>query len=127
MAAPTDIDAYLAALPREDHRRALSDLRALIRDILPDAVEGMSYAMPAHRLAAPSGRKPGKVVIGYASFARHCGVYAHSGGVVPRLAPRFPAWKASASGFLFTPDHPLPADLLRQMIELRLAEIRPHA
>lgn len=119
MAAPTDIDAYLVALPNHDHRKALTDLRALIRSLLPDAVECISYAMPAHRLPGPRG----KVVIGYASFAKHCGVYSHSGTVAPKLAADYPGWQSSKSGFLFTAEHPLPDDLVRRMIELRLAEI----
>ncbi len=61
--------------------------------------------------------------IGYAAFAKHCGVYSHSGTVAPLLGPDYPAWKASKSGFLFTPDHPLPDDLVHRMIALRLAEI----
>lgn len=119
MTAAADIDAYLAALSRDDHRKALSGLRSLIRSILPDAVECISYAMPGHRQPGPKG----KVVIGYASFATHCGVYSHSGTVAPKLAPQFPGWQFSKSGFLFTADHPLPDDLVRRMIELRLAEI----
>lgn len=119
MPVPADIDSYLAALPREDHRRVLSDLRALINHLLPDAVECISYAMPGHRQPGAKGR----MVIGYASFAKHCGVYSHSGTVAPKLAADFPAWPFSKSGFLFTPEHPLPDDLLKRMIALRLAEI----
>ncbi|HQY43807.1 MAG TPA: hypothetical protein PK450_06470 [Paracoccaceae bacterium] len=119
MTAPTPIDAYLAAVTAPDQNAALSTLRALIRRILPDAVECLSYAMPAHRQPGPKG----KVVIGYAAFAKHCGVYSHSGTVAPLLGPDYPAWKASKSGFLFTPDHPLPDDLVHRMIALRLAEI----
>ena len=71
------------------------------------------------------GRK-GKVVIGYAAFANHCGIYSHSGTVAPLLAADYPGWKFSKSGFLFTPDHPLPDELIRRMIALRLGEIPSH-
>lgn len=121
MTAPTAIDAYLDALSEPAQRRALSDLRRVIRSHLPDALECISYAMPAHRLPGPKG----KVVIGYAAFARQCGVYSHSGTVAPLLAADFPGWAASKSGFTFTPDHPLPEALVARMIALRLAEI-PH-
>lgn len=119
MTAPATIDAYLAAVSDKDQRTALSNLRTLIRSILPDAVECISYAIPAHRQPGPKG----KVVIGYAAFANHCGVYSHSGTVAPQLAADYPGWKFSKSGFLFTPDHPLPDELVRRMIALRLAEI----
>ena len=113
-----DIDAYLASVP-EDQRNCLSDLRARIRLTLPDCEETISYAMPAHR---EPGRK-GKVVIGYAGFARHCGVYPHSGGIIPQMAADLTGWKTSKSGVLFTPDRPLPDGILRRIIALRLKEI----
>ena len=113
-----DIDAYLASVP-EDQRNCLSDLRARIRLTLPDCEETISYAMPAHR---QPGRK-GKVVIGYAGFARHCGVYPHSGGIIPQMADDLTGWKTSKSGVLFTPDRPLPDAVLQRIIDLRLKEI----
>jgi len=119
MATPDSIDAYLAAIGNADQRQALSALRLLIRAILPDAVECISYAMPGHRQAGAKG----KVIIGYAAFARRLGIYPHSGSVVPRMAADYPAWTSSKSGFLFTPDHPLPESLVRRLIALRLAEI----
>lgn len=123
MPSSATIEAYLAAIPDRDQRAALTNLHALIRRILPDAVECISYAMPVHRLPGPKG----KVVIGYAAFAKHCGVYSHSGTVAPLLGARYPGWKSSKSGFLFTPDHPLPDELIRQMIALRRAEIPAYA
>lgn len=122
-AAPVTIDDYFALIHDPDQRAALASLRALIRDILPDAVECISYAMPAHRQPGPKG----KVVIGYAAFARHCAIYPHSGSIAPRLAADYPGFRSSKSGFLFTPDRPLPEALVRRLIELRLAEIGHHA
>jgi uncharacterized protein YdhG (YjbR/CyaY superfamily) len=110
------VDTYLANLP-PDQRAALQDLRALIAARLPDHVECMSYAMPGFRQPGPKG----KMVAGYAAFARHLGLYPHSGSVIPRIdcAP----FKTSKSGVLFTPDHPLPAALVHRIIDLRLAEL----
>ncbi len=119
MTAPPTIDAYLDAVADPARRAALSDLRGLIRTVLPDALECISYAMPAHRLPWPGG----KVVVGYAAFARHCGIYPHSGSIVPVVAPDFPGFRWSKSGFMFTPDKPLPEALVRRLILLRLAEI----
>ena len=63
-----EVDAYLAAL-RPDQRAALSDLRQLLRRLLPDHGEPISYAMPGFRQPGPKG----KMVAGYAAFARHLG------------------------------------------------------
>ena len=113
-----DVDAYLATLPPQQ-RTCLTSLRALIRARLPDHLECMSYAMPGFRQPGPGG----KMVVGYAAFARHLGLYPHSGGVIPRLQADCAGFKTSKSGVLFTPESPLPDALVRKIIDTRLAEI----
>lgn len=114
MTAP--VDDYLAALP-DDQRAALTDLRARIRARLPDHLEVLSYAMPGFRQPGPKG----KMVVGYAAFARHLGLYPHSGSVIPLIDCR--PFKTSKSGVLFTPDRPLPDDLLDLILRTRQAEL----
>ncbi|WP_309666241.1 DUF1801 domain-containing protein [Tabrizicola sp.] len=110
------IDAFIAALPH-DQRDALTDLRARLRALLPDHIECMSYAMPGFRQPGPKG----KMVAGYATFARHLGLYPHSGTVIPRIDCT--PFKTSKSGVLFTPGQPLPDALLEQIIRTRQAEL----
>jgi uncharacterized protein YdhG (YjbR/CyaY superfamily) len=114
--AAQPVDTYLAALP-PDQRDALADLRARLKALLPDHLEVMSYAMPGFRQPGPKG----KMVVGYAAFARHLGLYPHSGTVIPAIdcAP----FKTSKSGVLFTPLQPLPDALLRQIVKARQAEL----
>lgn len=110
------VDAYLAALP-PDQRAALTALRARLKALLPDHLEVMSYAMPGLRQPGPKG----KMVVGYAAFARHLGLYPHSGSVIPLIDCT--PFKTSKSGVLFTPDRPLPDVLLHQIIATRQAEL----
>ena len=116
MTAAADTDSYLAALP-PDQCTALADLRTALRQELPEAEEVISYAMPGLRLG-------GRMVAGYGAFKNHLGFYPHSGGVIPQLASEIDGlgFKRSKSGVLFTPNHPLPRDLLRRILTLRLAE-----
>ena len=111
-------DAYLARLPAPQ-REALQALRKVIRAEVPEASECISYAMPGFRMPG------GKMVAGYAAFSRHLGLYPHSGGVIPEFAAECAAlgFKTSKSGVLFTPEHPLPVDLVRRILAARLAEI----
>ncbi|QYZ70918.1 iron chaperone [Neotabrizicola shimadae] len=111
-----EVDAYLAGLP-QDQRDALEDLRKRLKSRLPDHIECLSYAMPGFRQPGPKG----KMVVGYAAFARHLGLYPHSGSVIPLIdcAP----FKTSKSGVLFTPAHPLPDALLDAILRLRQDEI----
>jgi hypothetical protein len=47
MADPTTVDEYLETLPA-DRRTVMEDLRRTIRAAAPDAVELISYKMPAY-------------------------------------------------------------------------------
>lgn len=111
-----DVDTYINALPA-DQRTALTALRARLKALLPDHLETMSYAMPGFRQPGPKG----KMVVGYAAFARHLGLYPHSGTVIPQIdcSP----FKTSKSGVLFVPDTPLPDALLARIIANRQAEL----
>ncbi len=113
---PAEIDAYIAARPAE-FAAALTALRAQLTALLPDHIEVMSYAMPG--LREPT--KGGKMVIGYAAYAHHIGVYPHSGSVIAKIdcAP----YRTSKSGFTFAPNAPPPLSLLAQIIAMRQADI----
>jgi uncharacterized protein YdhG (YjbR/CyaY superfamily) len=117
---PALVDAYIAALPN-DQRQALTALRARLQALLPDHLEVMSYAMPGFRQPGPKG----KMVMGYAAFARHLGLYPHSGTVIPRIDCT--PFKTSKSGVLFTPGAPLPDALLHRIVAARLAELHAGA
>jgi uncharacterized protein YdhG (YjbR/CyaY superfamily) len=112
------VEAYLAALP-PDQQTTLRALRGLLQSILPDHVETISYGMPGFREPVPKG----KMVIGYAAFARHMGLYPHSGSVIPLLKDDCAGFKTSKSGVLFTSDNPLPEQLVRKIIATRQAEL----
>ena len=58
--------AYLEELP-EDRRKALSRLCALIREIAPDAVEGMQYGMASYTM--------GELLFGLGSQKAHMALY----------------------------------------------------
>jgi len=109
-------DAYLTSRP-EDQRAALSALRAQIRALIPEAEEVISYAMPGFRIGK-------QVIAGYAGFARNCGYYPHSGGVIPQLAAELDAagFRHTPGAVQFTPKHPLPQELVARLVGLRLAE-----
>ena len=109
-------DTYLATLRPKQHI-LLAALRATLRQLLADATEVISSAMPGCRMGS-------KVIAGYAGFARHCGFYLHSGRIIPGFAAALQAlgFKHSKSGVLFTPSQPLPDDLLSRIVAARRHE-----
>lgn len=118
MAGASEVDAYLAARP-EDQRRALERLRAILKARLPDHLEVISYAMPGFRQPGPKG----KMVAGYAGFARNCGYYPHSGNIVGGFASALEGFRCTPGAISFTPGHELPERLILDLVDARLAEI----
>ena len=111
----TPIDNYLRTVP-EDRRRALEDLRAKIRSVVPDAEECISYGMPAFRL-------PGGVVAGFQATKKGGSYYPFSGSTLATVARFICAYDQTKSALHFWPDTPLPLTLVRRLIKARMAEI----
>ena len=112
-----DVDAALAALPPE-RRAALQALRERLRALAPDAVETISYGVPAFKLhgrsfvAYGAGRK-GDVL----SF------YVQSPAVLDAHADLLHGRSVEKGTVHFTPDAPLPDDLLETLVRARRAEV----
>ena len=114
--AANPIDEYLASVPL-DRRRALERLRRTIRSVLPDAEECLSYSMPAFR-------QGGHVVAGFLATQKGCSYYPFSGTTLGTLASELEGYDRTKSALHFTPEHPLPAALVRKLIDTRLAETK---
>ncbi len=114
---PSVIDAWLADIA-EPRRSALEALRRTIRTVVPDAVECLSYGMPCFKVR-------GKAVAGFAAFKQRNSYFPFSGATLATLATELTAYSKTKSALHFPVDGGLPADLVRQLIQARLAEIRP--
>ncbi|WP_164014109.1 DUF1801 domain-containing protein [Pyxidicoccus trucidator] len=110
------IDAYLASLEDPAAKKTLGALRMQLRKLLPGATETISYRMPTFKV-------DGNAVAGFAFFKTHCGYYPFSGSVVPPLKAQLAGYTTSKSGITFPPDKPLPAKLVKTLVQARLAEI----
>lgn len=113
---PQPIDEYLASVKDPVARKTLSALRQQLRKLLPSATETISYRMPAFRVQ-------GDVVAGFAFFKNHCGYYPFSGSVVPAMKAELEGYTTSKSGVTFRPDEPLPAKLVKRLVEVRLEQL----
>ncbi len=110
------IDGYLATT-RGDKRTALDNLRKTIRSIVPKAEECICYGLPAFRL-------DGKIVAGFSATAKGCSYYPFSGTTLRTLAGDLRGYDKTKSALHFRPDEPLPATLVRKLIETRIVETR---
>ena len=113
-AAPKTIDAYLARVP-EPARSTLQKVRAAIRSALPpSATETISYKIPAFRHS--------EVVIWFAAFADHCSLFP-TGRIIEMLKDDLKSFTLSKGTIQFPSDKPLPASLIKKMVNARLAQI----
>jgi uncharacterized protein YdhG (YjbR/CyaY superfamily) len=113
---PSTIDDYLKSVP-EDRRRALENLRATIRSIVPDAEECISYRIPAFRLN-------GVVVAGFCATAKGCSYFPFSGSTLKTLARDISRYDQTKGSLHFSSDEPLPTALVRKLIKARIAETK---
>jgi uncharacterized protein YdhG (YjbR/CyaY superfamily) len=111
-----DIDRYFADL-EEPKRSTLEEMRRRILEVIPDAEQGLSYSMPAFRV-------DGRVVAGLAAFKSHLSYLPHSGSVLPRLTDRTGGYGQTKGSLHFPTDTPLPQELVRELIECKLQEVR---
>jgi uncharacterized protein YdhG (YjbR/CyaY superfamily) len=109
-AAPSSVDAYIAQQTPEV-AQLLSELRQIILSSAPEALEGISYGMPAYKLH-------GKPLAYFAAFARHLGLYATPSSH-EAFAAELSFYKHGKGSVQFPLDRPLPAGLIRRMIEHR--------
>ena len=72
----------------------------------------------------PALKLDGKPLIGVAAAARHLSIFPFSPKVVDAVAPRLEGFSLSKGTVRFTPDHPVPDEVVEEMVRLRLAEIR---
>lgn len=111
------INAYLAGLPAEK-AKALEDLRAAIQRAAPDAEEVITYGMPSFR--------QGRVLVSYAAFKSHCSFFPMSDHIWDLVGEDPNAEQTSKGTIQFQPDRPLSDELVRKIVEARLAENAAH-
>lgn len=114
-AATKIIDDYIAQLP-DDQARALEELRSKVAAAAPDAVEAISYSMPAFKLGK-------RVLVYYAAFKDHLSLFPASGSVMDKLGAELQSHFTGRGTLQFTPDKPIPDDVIRQIIAIRREEI----
>ena len=115
MATRTGIDRYLADVP-PDQRALLAEVRAEVRRLAPEAVELISYGMPAFKYRD-------RWLIGFAAWKRHCSIYAVPDAVLATFAHELEGYGRTKGSLHFSPRQPLPAGLLEALIRFRVADI----
>jgi uncharacterized protein YdhG (YjbR/CyaY superfamily) len=109
----TTIDAYLAQVT-PSHRAALERLRRAIKAAAPDAVECISYQIPAFRLG-------GRVFVWFGAATNHYALYPGA-RPIELHAKELSGYNTSKGTVRFPLDAALPKELVRKLVQARIAE-----
>jgi uncharacterized protein YdhG (YjbR/CyaY superfamily) len=109
------IDDYLGRLPPAQ-RAALERVRAIVGAVAPGAQEGTSYGMPAFRYA-------GRPLLGFMAAKHHLSIFPFSPATIEAVKERLDGFDLAKGTIRFTPDHPIPEDVLADVIRAREREI----
>jgi uncharacterized protein YdhG (YjbR/CyaY superfamily) len=111
----SEVDEYIAALP-DDRRAAMEVLRATIKAAAPEAIEVISYKMPAFRSHG------GQFLVSYDAFKAHYSLFPASEAVVEACGAELTPYLSGKGTIRFPADRPIPVALVTKILETRWAE-----
>lgn len=108
-----NVDEYIKEFEKETQER-LTTVRKLILETAPEAVESISYGMPAYKVN-------GKPLVYFAGYKSHIGFYATPTGH-KAFEKELSKYKQGKGSVQFPLDQPLPVKLITEIVLFRLAE-----
>jgi uncharacterized protein YdhG (YjbR/CyaY superfamily) len=108
------IDEYIAGFP-EKTQQLLAEMREIIESAAPQAHPGWGYGVPAYDVG-------GTHAVYFAGFKNHVGLYPTPSGM-EAFAEELADSDTAKGTVRFSLDEPLPADLIRRIVEFRVAEL----
>lgn len=111
----TVIDDYLAEHATPAQRTELERIRSIVKQMVPDAEEVMSYAIPTLNYK-------GKHLVHFAAFKDHMSLFP-TAGPTEAFKGKLKDYKVSKGTIQFTLEKPLPKTLIQEIIEYRLANM----
>ncbi|MGH7142495.1 MAG: iron chaperone [Candidatus Saccharimonadales bacterium] len=107
------IDDYLASISGTE-KATIEHIYGVVRQLVPGATEGISYSMPCLKYK-------GKALVAIMAKKNFLSLYPF--GLIERLGVDTSAFEQTSGSIHFTPDKPIPDELLRGIIEARKQQI----
>jgi len=109
---PTTVDEYISQYP-EYIQEILRAVRAVVREAAPQAAERLGYGMPGYYLNGG--------LVWFGAHTRHVGFYP-TPSAIQAFKEELAAYKQSKGAVQFPLDQPIPYDLIRRIVQCRVAE-----
>lgn len=106
------IDEYISGFPLKIQER-LEKIRSVVKETAPEAVEKISYGMPAYTLHG--------MLLYFAAHSRHIGFYPFT-TAIQAFRDELKDYKTAKGSIQFPYDKPLPVKLISQIVKFRVAE-----
>ena len=107
-----EVDAYIAGFP-DEVQAILEKVRSVIHEAAPEAQEAMKYGIPTFVL---NGN-----LVHFGGYARHIGFYPTPPGI-EHFKAELAEYELSKGTVKFSLERPIPYDLIRRVVEFRVAE-----
>ena len=109
----TSINEYISTLP-ENAQKAMGEIIAAIKDVVPDAEEHISYNMPAFKVN-------GEYFVHFSAWKNHIGMYPIPAGN-EAFQKQVEPYRSAKSSLNFPLDKPMPIKLIEKVIKFRIVE-----
>ncbi len=110
------VEEYIKGYP-EDIQVIANKLRKLIKVTAPMAIESISYMIPMYKFN-------GKHLVAFAIYKGHYGFYPTKSSIFKKYEKELSGYKRSTGTIQFPIDKPLPFDLIKKIIKVRIEEVK---
>ncbi len=108
------VASYLQTLTPEQ-RKVINHLRSIVQSTAPDAVESISYGLPAYKFNS-------KPLIYFGAFRSHYSIFPTSGPIAS-LKDELKDFATAKGTIQFTSENPISDNLVKKIIRARLESI----
>jgi len=112
--APKNIDEYIAGFP-QSVQETLHKLRAIVKEVAPEAEEALKYRMPTFVLR--------ENLVHFAAFENHVGFYP-TPSAIEAFKTELKGYESAKGSVQFPHAQPVPFALIKQMVRFRVKEIQ---
>ncbi len=109
------MDEYISSFPK-DVQIVLEEVRDLIRGIVPEAEETISYAIPTFDLY-------GKHLVHFAGFKNHLGLSPTPPGM-EQIKDDLSGYKTGKGSVQFPLNKPMPRELIAKIVDFRVESLK---